>query len=247
MLYIAEAESSGTVIEGFYGLKEEESLFVNAVTEWSVGERARVEHYQIQDFSENTSVVATLEAHQAGQSYFSTHTSTLKGGLIRNNLSIVPDAEECESHLFGFVLGSKAMHVDNHTLVDHRKPNCFSNELYKSILGDTSTGIFNGKVFVRPDAQKINAYQSNKSIILTEKARMYSKPELEIYADDVKCSHGATTGQLDTEALFYLKSRGLNDKQARSLLLMAFARDVIDLINVEPLRDHLDRQIAATL
>lgn len=246
MLFIAEAQSQATVIETFHA-HNDASSFVNTVTEWAVGEQARVDHYQVQDFNDHTTVVSTIEAHQAGQSYFSTHTSTLNGGVIRNTLNIVPDAEDCESHLFGFVHGTNDMHVDNHTLVDHRKPNCFSNELYKNILNDTATGIFNGKVFVRQDAQKINAYQSNKSITLTEKAKMYSKPELEIYADDVKCSHGATTGQLDADALFYLRSRGLNDKQARTLLLMAFARDVIDLIKVDALREYIDHRVATAL
>ncbi len=246
MLYIAEAHTTATVIETFHS-HNDVSAFVNTVTEWAVRDQARIDHYQVQDFNDSTTVVSTIEAHQAHQSYFSTHTSTLGGAVIRNTLHIVPDAEECESHLFGLVHGTDKMHVDNHTLVDHRKPNCFSNELYKNILNDKATGIFNGKVFVRQDAQKINAYQSNKSITLTEQAKMYSKPELEIYADDVKCSHGATTGQLDADALFYLRSRGLNDKQARTLLLMAFARDVIDLIKVDALREHLDQRIAAAL
>lgn len=246
MLFVAEAQSEVTVIETFHS-HDDAPAFVNTVTEWAVGAQARVDHYQVQDFNERTTVVSTIEAHQANQSYFSTHTSTLNGGVIRNTLNIVPDAEDCESHLFGFVHGTNNMHVDNHTLVDHRKPNCFSNELYKNILNDTATGIFNGKVFVRQDAQKINAYQSNKSITLTEKAKMYSKPELEIYADDVKCSHGATTGQLDADALFYLRSRGLNDKQARTLLLMAFARDVIDLIKVDALREYIDHRVAEAL
>jgi Fe-S cluster assembly protein SufD len=163
--------------------------------------------------------------------------------VVRNNLTFLPDAEHCESHLFGLFLGRGQMHVDNHTLVDHAKPNCNSNELYKGILNDDSTGVFNGKVFVRPDAQKTNAYQSNKSIVLTDRAKMYSKPELEIYADDVKCSHGATTGQLDREALFYLRSRGITMEQARAMMLLAFARDVLDNVKLEPLRAVLDEAV----
>ena len=246
MVYVAEENSEIAVIESFIDLSAGK-LFVNSVTEWIVGKQARVDHYQIQQYGSETSVVQTLQAHQEGDSLFDTHTTTLQAGMLRNNLTIVPDAEACESHLFGFVMGAGSMHVDNHTLVDHKKPNCFSNELYKSILDDEAKGVFNGKVFVRPDAQKINAYQSNKSITLTQKARMYSKPELEIYADDVKCSHGATTGQLDAEALFYLRSRGLSIEKARSILLMAFARDVIDKVKIQPLRDYLDGRIEEAL
>ena len=247
MLFVAEAGSQVKVIESYASLNPDAGTFVNGVTEWAVATRAHVDHYQLQEFSEASTVVSNIHAWQETNSFFSTHTTSLRGKMIRNNLTIVPDAEECESHLFGFVLGKNDMHVDNHTLVDHRKPNCFSNELYKNILDDTSTGVFNGKVFVRPDAQKINAYQSNKSITLTKKARMYSKPELEIYADDVRCSHGATTGQLDKDALFYLKARGISETQARALLLMAFARDVIDNIKIEPLRAFIDDKIAARL
>ena len=240
---VADPESEATIVERYYSLNDENHI-INAVSEWSVDRQAAIRHFQIQDLGTTSTSVFHQYVHQETHSNFSTHTSTLRGGFIRNNLLIAPDAEECESHLLGFVLGKGTMHVDNHTLVDHRKPHCFSNELYKNILDDRSSGVFNGKVLVRPDAQKTNAYQSNKSITLTDKAKMYSKPELEIYADDVKCSHGATTGQLDAEALFYLQSRGLNRKQARSILLLAFARDVIDAIEIEPLREYIDARVA---
>ncbi len=246
MLFLAGEGSEAKVIESFVSLSES-STFINTVTEWIVEERANVHHYQIQEFNNKSTIVSSIKAHQSGKSFFSTHTTSLSGRMIRNNLTIVPDAEDCESHLFGFVLGKEDMHVDNHTLVDHRKPNCFSNELYKNILDDRSVGVFNGKVFVRPDAQKINAYQSNKSITLTQKAKMYSKPELEKMADDVKCSHGATTGHLDEDALFYLRARGIAEEQARTLLLMAFARDVIDNIKIEPLRSFVDHKIESRL
>ncbi|MFK7844994.1 MAG: Fe-S cluster assembly protein SufD [Rhodothermales bacterium] len=242
MLFVAEAGSEVNVIESFACLSNT-NTFVNTVTEWAVSERANVHHYQIQEFNAESTVVSTIHAHQSTHSFFSTHTTSISGRMIRNNLTIVPDAEDCESHLFGLVLGKENMHVDNHTLVDHKKPNCFSNELYKNILDDQSVGVFNGKVFVRPDAQKINAYQSNKSITLTKNAKMYSKPELEIYADDVKCSHGATTGQLDEDAMFYLRARGIKKEQARALLLMAFARDVIENIKIEPLKLFIDNKI----
>ena len=246
LLCVAEQQSEGTLIEQYVSMNDA-GHFINVVAEWTVARQASFKHYQIQDLNPASTAVFNQYAYQEQHSVFSTHTSTLKGGTIRNNLDIVPDAEECESHLLGFLLGSGTMHVDNHTLVDHRKPHCFSNELYKNILDDQSTGVFNGKVFVHQDAQKINAYQSNKSITLTNKARMYSKPELEIYADDVRCSHGATTGQLDAEALFYLRSRGLSQKQARSILLKAFAHDVIEAVEIEPLRDYIDTRLVESL
>ena len=188
-------------------------------------------------------MVSKTEVYQQGESVFSMYTITLTGDVVRNNLTVVPDGEFCETHLYGLSLPIGDTHVDNHTLVDHAKPNCMSNELYKTVLDDSSSGVFNGKVFVRRDAQKTNAFQENKSILLTEKATMNAKPELEIYADDVKCSHGATTGQLDPEALFYLRSRGIPERQARGMLLHAFARDVIDQIKIEPLRELLDRRV----
>jgi len=158
---------------------------------------------------------------------------------VRNNLNSEPDGTFCESNLYGLVLGRGDMHVDNHTLVDHVQPDCVSNELYKHILNDRATGVFNGKVHVRPDSQRINAYQSNDSIVLTHDAKIYTKPELEIYADDVQCSHGATAGQLDEEGMFYLRSRGLDEERARTLMLQAFAQDVIDEITVDALRETL--------
>jgi Fe-S cluster assembly protein SufD len=197
----------------------------------------------VQDLGDVATEVYNLQVYQERDSRFTTHTVTLSGALIRNNLSFLPYAENCETHLFGLFMGRGRMHVDNHTLVDHARPNCFSNELYKGILEDESTGVFNGKVYVRQDAQKTNAYQSNKSIVLSDRANMYSKPELEIYADDVKCSHGATTGQIDPEALFYLRARGLSERLATALLLQAFAKDVVDNIRIAPLREMLDAYI----
>lgn len=242
LLYAIEAGAKATVIETAHGSSRRRTL-TNSVTEAYVGPNARFEHYKVQDLGDLATQLYNVQVYQERDSVFTTTTVTLSGQLVRNNLSFLPDAENCETHLYGLFLGRGRSHIDSHTLVDHAKPNCFSNELYKGILEDESTGVFNGKVFVRRDAQQTNAYQSNKSIVLSERAQMYSKPELEIYADDVKCSHGATTGQLDPEALFYLRSRGLTERQARALLLQAFARDVVDNIGVEPLRRMLDDYI----
>ena len=157
------------------------------------------------------------------------------------------DDANCLAHLNGLYIGNKKQHIDNQTSVYHAKPNCQSNELYKGILDDESTGVFNGRIHVFKDAQKTNAYQSNKNVLLSERANMYAKPQLEIYADDVKCSHGATTGQLDDDALFYLRARGINAHDAKALLNFAFAGDVIEKINIPDLKDFLLKLIAEKL
>lgn len=244
LLYAIESGGSAVVVESARG-ETANRTFTNSVTEAYVGANARFEHYKVQDLGETATQVYNVQVYQERDSVFTTNTVTLSGALVRNNLWFLPDAENCETHLYGLFLGRGKSHIDTHTLVDHAKPNCYSNELYKGILEDESTGVFNGKVFVRQDAQKTNAYQSNKSIVLSDRANMYSKPELEIYADDVKCSHGATTGQLDPEALFYLRSRGLSEGHARAVLLQAFAKDVVHNIRLEPLRELLDEYIVS--
>ena len=213
--------------------------FTNFVEEIFVARHANVDYYKIQDEGDEASQINGTYVHQADESVFSVNTVTLSGILVRNNLTVTLDGEHIESHLLGLVLPTGKQHVDVHTLIDHAKPNCVSNELYKYILEDQSHGIFNGKVFVRQDAQQTNAYKQNKSILLSEGAKMHAKPELEIYADDVRCSHGATTGQLDPEALFYLMSRGLSRREAQATLLLAFAGDVVETVGIEPLRNWL--------
>jgi Fe-S cluster assembly protein SufD len=159
----------------------------------------------------------------------------------------VLDAERCEAHLYGIYLQQGQSHIDNHTVVDHAKPHCESNELYKGMLDDQSTGVFNGKIFVRQDAQKTNAYQSNKNVLLSEGASVNTKPQLEIFADDVKCSHGCTIGSLDDESLFYLRSRGIPENIARSLLLHGFVLDILEQIKLAPIRDYVDKLISERL
>ena len=237
-LFVAEDGAAARVIEAQASLTDTQT-FTNAVTEAYVGADGNFDHYLVQNAGDHASQVQTLAAYQEHDSVFDTHTTTLSGKVIRNNLTITPDGTHCESHLFGLNLSRDQMHVDNHTLVDHVEADCFSNELYKNILTDEAKGVFNGKVFVHRDSQRINAYQSNKSLVLTNTARMYAKPELEIYADDVQCSHGATTGQIDPEGLFYLRSRGLSEEKARILMLQAFAQDVIDEIKDDALRASL--------
>jgi Fe-S cluster assembly protein SufD len=191
--------------------------------------------------------VSTTHIRQIAKSYTHTVTISLNGGIIRNNLNLVLDAERCEGHLYGLYLQKGQTHVDNHTVVDNVKPNCFSNELYKGIIDEKATGVFNGKIFVQPQAQKTNAYQSNKNILLSDDASVNTKPQLEIFADDVKCSHGCTVGRLNEEGLFYLQSRGIPSKIARSLLLHAFAIDVLEHIRPEPIREYVDKLISERL
>ncbi len=244
-LFVVDAGASLTVIETHASLNAE-GVFHNAVAEAAVGSEARFDYYRIQQDPGASAVTGTY-IYQEGSSYASCATVTLAGTTIRNNVSVLPDAQHCESHLTGLFIGTGEMHIDNHTLVDHAKPDCFSNELYKGVLNDSATGVFNGRVLVRRDAQRTNAYQSNKSILLSDRASMNAKPELEIYADDVKCSHGATTGRLDAEGLFYLRSRGLSTERARTIMLQAFIRDVLDNVPIEPLRQQIGRGVEERL
>ncbi|MEO9004246.1 MAG: Fe-S cluster assembly protein SufD [Ginsengibacter sp.] len=221
--------------------------FTNEVFEVVVNENAIVEHYKFQNDSVNASHVGTTHIRQVGKSYAHTVVASLDGGMIRNNTNIIMEAAGNEAHMYGLYLLNGDTHVDNHTLVDNRMPNCFSNELYKGVMDDRSTGVFSGKIFVRADAQKTNAYQTNNNILLSEKASVNTKPQLEIFADDVKCSHGCTVGRLDEEALFYLRTRGISKEHAQAMLLEAFAASIVEQIKIEPLRKYAEQLIAARL
>jgi len=224
------------------------SSLINAVTEVHVSKEAQVGFSDMQIGTPATSRVTNLSVYQQDQSKFQSDVFTFGGEMSRNNLSIHADAEHCESLLHGLFMARGKSHIDNSTFVDHAKPNCFSSEYYKGILDDHAVGVFHGQVLVREDAQLINAYQTNRSILLSDTARMFSKPALEIYADDVKCSHGATTGQLDKEGLFYLRSRGIPEKDARRLMLTSFAGDIIEKSPFKALHeviyDHVDRMLS---
>ncbi|HEY9342453.1 MAG TPA: Fe-S cluster assembly protein SufD [Hanamia sp.] len=221
--------------------------FSNEVMEVIVNNNAVVEYYKLQDDSVNASHVGTTHIRQIGKSYVHTVTVSLNGGVIRNNIDIIMEAAGNEAHMYGLYLIKGRTHVDNHTLVDNTQPNCFSNEFYKGIIDEYATGVFSGKIFVRPDAQKTNAYQSNKNILLSDTATVNTKPQLEIFADDVKCSHGCTVGKLDEEALFYLRTRGISKENAQSMLLQAFASDVVAQIKPEPLRKYAEELIIGRL
>lgn len=221
--------------------------FTNQVMEMVVDSNAYVEYYQLQNDGVNASQVSTTHIRQMGRSYVHTATITLNGGMIRNNMNLVLDAADNETHLYGLYMLKGHTHADNHTLVDNRKPNCFSNQLYKGIVDDNATAVFNGKIMVQPQAQKTNAYQSNKNILLSDKASINTKPQLEIFADDVKCSHGCTVGQLDETALFYLRARGIPKENAQAMLLQAFAEDILLQIKPELLREYVRQLITAQL
>ena len=221
--------------------------FTNQVMEIVVQKDALVSYYKIQNDADHADQVSTTHIRQVGKSYVHAVTISLNGAIVRNNLNIVLEAPYCETHLYGLYFLKGKGHIDNHTTVDNVMPHSYSNQLYKGILDDSATGVFNGKIFVQPDAQKTNAYQSNKNVLLSDLASVNTKPQLEIFADDVKCSHGCTVGKLDEEGLFYLQSRGISEKVARSLLLHAFAVDILEHIKPVPLRNYVDELISKRL
>jgi Fe-S cluster assembly protein SufD len=234
----AEKSAELEVVETFACVKDQKT-FCNRLLNVHVDENASVSLHKIQAEGDQSFLMNEDSIHIEKNGRFTINTLTIDGGWVRNNLNISLDGENIETHLNGIFLPRRKQFVDNHSKVDHRFPNCNSNELYKGILNDHSVGVFNGKVYVQPDAQKTNAFQSNKNVLLSNEAQMNTKPELEIYADDVKCSHGTTTGQMDDSALFYLKSRGLGDESARKLLSTAFVNDVISKVDNEAVREYV--------
>lgn len=245
-LVVADEKAQLTIIETFESIGPVKS-FTNVLTEVAVAPFAGVEHYRLQTQADNASLVSSVQAHTEHTSKYTTHTYTLGGALVRNNLNNVLAGKGCEVHLFGLYLPKGSQVVDNHTIVDHTVPNCMSNELYKGVVSDKGMAVFNGKIFVRPDAQKTNAYQTNKNILLSDDASVNTKPQLEIYADDVKCSHGTSTGRMDEEALFYLRARGIGEDSARKLLVHAFAGEVVDNIGIEEVKNVVLARIADAL
>lgn len=221
--------------------------FTNQVMEMELEKGAVVEYYKIQNDNSNANLVSTTHIRQTGKSSLHAVSISLNGGVVRNNLQVILDATGCEANLHGLYFINGDTHIDNHTIVDNIKPNCTTNELYKGVINGGASAVFNGKIFVRPFAQKTNAYQSNKNILLSEDAVINSKPQLEIFADDVRCTHGCTVGRLDAEALFYLRSRGLSEKKANSLLVQAFAEDILEHIKSASIRSLVEEIISEKL
>jgi len=245
-LIIAGKNSEATIIICDHTLSP--GMFLtNAVTEIFAGENSRFDLIRVQNEHNSAGKITHTFIHQEKDSNASSNNITLHGGLIRNSTHHFLCGKGAESHSFGLYLADKFQHVDNYVNIVHQSPDCTSNQLFKGVLDDMATGAFNGRIFVGKEAQKTMAYQKNNSILLTDDAKMDSKPQLEIYADDVKCSHGATVGQLDENALFYLRSRGISLKEARLMLMYGFAHDVIQNIRVEPLKERIDNLVMQRL
>jgi Fe-S cluster assembly protein SufD len=239
---VAEAQSRLTLIESYVGL-DDCVTFTNAVTEIAVGDNAAVDHYKLNQESLSAFHIATTQIELARGANFASHSFTLGSSLTRNDFNAGLRGEGIECTLNGLYLGRHRQLIDNHTAIDHAMPHCASHELYKGILDDRARGVFNGKIFVRQDAQKTDAKQTNQTLLLSNEAQIDTKPQLEIFADDVRCTHGATIGQLSAEALFYLRSRGIGRAEARAMLTYAFARDVVNRVKLEPLRLELEQSL----
>jgi Fe-S cluster assembly protein SufD len=239
-LIVAGKNSQVTVVERFLTTSDDTYL-TNAVTEVLLAEGAQVDHYKVQQESRKAYHVANTQAVLAERGNFATHYLSLGGGLVRNEVRVRFDAEHAEATVNGLYLADGRQHVDNLTEIDHAHAHCASHEVYKGILAEHAHGVFNGKIIVRPDAQKTDAKQTNKVLLLSDDATINTKPQLEIYADDVKCTHGATVGQLDADEIFYLQARGLDLAAARSLLTFAFANDIVSRVKVEALREEIEQ------
>lgn len=244
-LIVVHPGSSLELIETVLADETNHKIFVNGLSEIVVAENAQLHHYDLQTGRPGMCFVQRTEATQQSHSNYSNYTFTLPGtDLVRNNLSLHLDAPALESHLYGLYLAAGQQLVDNHTEVHHKHPNGESNQLYKGVLLDNAKAVFNGKIYVYPDAQKTNAFQQSNNILFSDKATVNAKPQLEIFADDVKCSHGTTVGQLNKEALFYLRSRGISEESAKNMMVNAFAFDVTQKIKNAPLRTYLEKLIA---
>ncbi|MFH0895493.1 MAG: Fe-S cluster assembly protein SufD [Bacteroidota bacterium] len=245
-LIVAGKNSSIRIVVCDHSLHFNKSL-INSLTDVVLESGANVDFHKMQNSSNNTFQQATTLVHQEEKSNFTSSTVTLHGGFIRNNLYVKLNGEHAETNLYGLYLNDREQHIDNDTFIDHAVPNCTSIQKFKGILDDKATGAFTGRVLVRRDAQHTQAFQSNNNILLTPDAMIHSRPQLEIYADDVKCSHGATIGQLDQDALFYLRSRGIGPAEARMLMMFAFASEVIDKISIPTLRDRITDMVEKRL
>ncbi len=245
-LIIGEAFSEGKVVTSYHNLNGRKS-FTNAVNECFAAENSFLEFNKLQEENGTSFHIATDQVQQEKSGNFTINTFTFNGDIVRNNLNIAVAGENGYTSLNGFYLPKAKQLVDNHTRVDHLVPHCESHELYRGVIDDKATAVFNGKVMVHRDAQKTNAFQANNNVLLSDDATINSKPELEIYADDVKCSHGSTVGQLDEEAIFYLKARGLSEDSAIRLLLNAFAADVLQHIGIETFRQLIEEKIETGL
>lgn len=238
LLVILEENSCASLLICDHSSMEKQTLSTQ-VMEVFLGRGAQFNLYELEETSHSNTRLGHLYVRQDADSSFNHSNITLTNGFTRNYINVSLEGHGAETNICGLAIGDKEQHIDNHTLVDHKTGNCNSNELYKYILDEHSTGVFAGKMLIRPDAQHTNSQQTNRNLCLTNDAHMYAQPQLEIYADDVKCSHGSTVGQLDENALFYMQQRGIPADEARHLLMYAFAGEVIEHIGIEALRDRL--------
>ena len=245
-LIVVDENSHVQIIERHQSLTSNPVL-TNSVTEIFANKRAIVDYYKIQNDNENASLIDHTFVKQSRESFASVHTFSFGGKLIRNNLNFYQNGERIDSTLKGITIIGEKQHVDHNTLVHHIEPNCESHQDYKGIFDDRSTGVFNGKVVVEKEAQKTNAFQANNNILISNKASINTKPQLEIFADDVKCSHGCTIGQLDESAMFYMRSRGIPEKEAKALLMFAFSNNVLESVKIPELKQRITKIIANKL
>jgi Fe-S cluster assembly protein SufD len=242
-LLLAGQSSQVRLVEQYVGI-DGSTYFTNARTSVEVGDNAIVDHYRLQLESDQAFHVSSLRSRQARDSRYTSHNVNLGGRLVRHDVRAALEGEGGTCQLYGLYLTRESQHVDNHTVLDHTSPHCDSRELYKGILDGKSSSVFCGRIVVRPGAQKTDAKQSNPNLLLSKSALAHTQPQLEIYADDVKCTHGATVGQIDADAVFYLRSRGLPEAQARDLLVNAFAGELLEHVQIESLRVALGSAIA---
>ena len=245
-MLLAEREASLTILESFHNLTEgnANNHLITCSHFYRLERQSRITSLKLQELGSTDFMVHNSYAEQHRDSTFTAFTADLGGKIVRNNLSAIHLEENVLTNVYGVFMGTEEQHIDNQTFIDHARAHCQSNEWYKGILTDKSRGVFNGKIMVRQDAQKINAFQQNNALLLSENARMDSKPQLEIFADDVKCSHGATIGQLDENAIFYLRSRGLRPAEARALLQLAFVQEVTNFIENQGLKELMEQRIS---
>jgi Fe-S cluster assembly protein SufD len=244
VLVVAEENSSATLIESFVG---EGQYFTNATVEVELKDGAHLSHYRLQRESKNAFHTSTTSAELGRASRYDTTSINLGAQLSRHDISVVMDHEGAETSVDGLYIVDSDQHTDTHSVIDHKQPHCSSHQLYKGILDGNGRAVFNGKIFVREGAQKTDAMQTNKNLLLSERARIDTKPQLEIYADDVKCAHGAAIGQIDPEELFYLETRGIGPELGRNLLTYGFAEEVIAKIKIESIRSELDEAVLQQL
>ena len=246
-LIVAEAECQATIVEDYVSLGEGAPAFCNTATELVAGDNAIISHYMIEREHMQAYNISTLRLQQGRSSNVSSHSVLLGGGLVRNNVHPVLAGQGAECLINGLFIGNGKQHLDNYMLVEHASPHCASRQFYNGILDDQAHGVFHGRIIVHKDAQKTDAKQTNRNLLLSDDARIDTKPQLEIYADDVKCTHGATIGQIEENALFYLRSRGIDEVSARKLLLMAFASECLERMADGPARDFTEQLIHAHL